>query len=80
MKNECVATMPENRCRDARSASLYHAETEDDHDEAANAAAALVLRNRDAEPVALVLWAEVFQKRQRAERTEQRWNSFRFKE
>ena len=31
-------------------------------------AAARILRNREAEPVALVLWAEAFQKRQRAEK------------
>ena len=32
------------------------------------AAAAHVLRNRDTEPLAMVLWAETCQRRQRAER------------
>ena len=33
------------------------------------AAAARILRNRDAEPVALVLWAEAFQKHQESDHT-----------
>ena len=53
--------------REARPSTMLRQKTI--KHEAANAtAAALVLRNRDAEPVALVLWAEAFQKRQRAER------------
>ena len=38
------------------------------HDEANAAAAARILRNRDAEPVALVLWAETCQRAERASR------------
>ena len=40
------------------------------HDAANADAAARILRNRHAEPLVMVQWAETFQKRQRAERAQ----------
>ena len=43
----------------------------DKHAEANAAAATLILQDRAAQPPVMILWAEAFEKRQRAERAEQ---------